>query len=388
MPPEDKAFARSLIEAAAWRTYLTENDLESTPQFELWLATNPRNQAAWERVQGSWGLIGQHEAAPEFLELRRIALTNAREAARGRWHGPADSAASPGLRLFLTRIAGRSSRAWVGAAAATMLMLIGLIAWYATSPDIYRTQTGERRVVTLADGSRVQLDSSTELRVSYSAHARDLSLSKGQARFDVAHDVERPFSVTAAGQKVIATGTSFNVDMLGSNLLVTLIEGRVVVLPGETSVDLDRMIGRITGSTATSPAGSAAPKGASKHPNAASGERVAARTNAKAEVVLDPGQQLAVSAGGGENVTAANIERATAWQNGRLVLDNEPLSSVIERMNRYSAQPLVLKDARAAALRISGVFSTSDIQGFVDTLTLYLPVDAERRNGAIIISHR
>ena len=388
MPPQDRTFARALIEAAAWRTYLTENDLESTPQFELWLAADPRHQAGWHQVQGSWDLIGQHETSPELLELRRVALTNARNTASERWHAAPESAPTSTVRRFLTRIADRNSRTWMGVAAATVLALTGLMTWYALGPEVYRTQTGERRVVTLVDGSRVQLDSSTELQVRYSAHARDISLSKGQARFDVAHDVERPFSVTAAGQKVVAAGTSFNVDMLGSNLLVTLIEGRVVVLPHDTTVNLERIIGRITGTDAPSSSGSATAKNfrGPSTPATASSDQHAA--SGKAEVVLDPGQQLVVTASGSENVTTANIEHATAWQTGRLVLDNEPLSSVIERMNRYSPQPLVLKDERAAALRISGVFSTSDIQGFVDTLALYLPVDAERRAGAIIISHR
>ena len=57
-----------------------------------------------------------------------------------------------------------------------------------------------------------------------------LHLLKGQARFDVAHDKSRPFSVVAGNQKVIATGTAFNIDMAGPKVLVTLIEGHVVVL--------------------------------------------------------------------------------------------------------------------------------------------------------------
>ena len=226
---------------------------------------------------------------------------------------------------------------------------------YLQLPDTYSTQRGERRVVTLADGSQIQLDSSTDLRVRYSARARELTLLRGQARFDVAHDVERPFSVTAAGEKVVATGTAFNVDLHKSQLVVTLIEGHVVVLSRRTSALLPIQPFRLT---------PAAPK----VPNQGSQPGLG--------VELDAGEQLVVSAGGTSSIAPANIERSTAWQSGRLIFNDEPLSSVVEQVNRYARQPLVLADAATAGLRISGVFSTSDIDGFVDTLTHYLPVDA------------
>jgi len=76
-----------------------------------------------------------------------------------------------------------------------------LTAWYLQRPDTYRTALGERRAVTLADGSQITLDSSSEVMVRYSANARALTLVRGQARFDVTHDVERPFTVTANGRR-------------------------------------------------------------------------------------------------------------------------------------------------------------------------------------------
>src|SRR3546814_1264895 len=82
------------------------------------------------------------------------------------------------------------------------------------SSDLYRTVLGERRVVTLADGSTVSLDAASEVRVAYSERARELALVRGQARFDVAHDPRRPFAVQARDQRVVATGTAFNVDLL------------------------------------------------------------------------------------------------------------------------------------------------------------------------------
>src|SRR6185437_15005809 len=79
--------------------------------------------------------------------------------------------------------------------------------------------------------SQLTLDARSEVSVRYTSDARALTLVRGQAQFDVAHDVARPFSVTAEGHEVLATGTAFDVDLLGPKLLVTLLKGRVVVLP-------------------------------------------------------------------------------------------------------------------------------------------------------------
>ena len=199
-----------LTQAAAWRVRLAENDLEGCPELSAWLAEDARNAAAWKRVHDDWALFAEHANSPEILELRSEALAHAHAAGQGRW--------------VSSRRFANAHR--LGIAAGILILAVGGLFVWMKQPDVYTTRAGERRVVTLADGSQLALDSRSEVRVQYSAHARELTLTKGQARFDVAHDVERPLSVTADGHKVIATGTSFNVDLFGPSLLVTLIEGR------------------------------------------------------------------------------------------------------------------------------------------------------------------
>jgi transmembrane sensor len=74
-----------------------------------------------------------------------------------------------------------------------------------------------------------------------------------------------------------------------------------------------------------------------------------------------------------------------AWQRGQMVFDDEPLALAIERVNRYSSERLILADPQAAALRISGVFHTDNVRGFVDALTSYLPLRAERQRDTIFL---
>jgi transmembrane sensor len=298
-------------------TALTAADAESTPEFVAWLATDPRNVDAWRRVQEPWSLVGEHATAPEIIELRRAALDHAHAAGRIRW-----------TRSRHWVLAGRLT----AAAAMLALLVVGFFFWQAQQPEVYSTRAGERRVVTLDDGSRIALDSRTEVRVHYTERARELQLARGQARFDVAHDVRRPFSVSAGRHKVVAMGTAFNVDLLGSSLFVTLIEGRIVVL----------------------------------------GEPVAQPET------LDVGEQLVLPPTGPSSVAHVSIERTTAWENGEIVFENDRLASVVARVNRYSPAPVVIEDAATAELRISGVFHTGDVDGFVSTLVSYLPVHAEK----------
>jgi transmembrane sensor len=326
-----------LTEAAAWRVRLAENDLAGSPELAAWIAEDARNAAAWRQVQDPWTLFGEQATSPEIIELRCRALAHAHEAGRGRW-----------VRSRRFAIAHR-----LAIAAGILAVAIGGLFVWTQQPDVYTTRAGERRVVTLADGSQVALDSRSEVKVRYSAQARELTLASGQARFDVAHDVERPFSVTADGHKVIATGTSFNVDLFGPSVLVTLIEGHVVVSSAPTlrqPANIDSQIDRI---------------------------------------ILDAGQQVVFSPQAPPSVAHVNLGQATAWENGEVVFENDPLPVVVARINRYARHGVVIADTQTSELRISGVFHTGDIDGFVSTIAAYLPVRADKStDGTTRLTHR
>jgi transmembrane sensor len=322
-----------LVAAARWRINLAERGVETSLAFAAWLE-DPQNQAAWAQVSMPWKFLGEQFGTPELAAARQSALDAASKAHAA--SGP------PGVwRHALT-----------GVAAALIISLAaawGGAAWL-HRPDEYSTAQGERRIITLADGSRVSLDSNSGVTVRYMDNARMLHLLHGQARFDVAHDVERPFSVVAGGQKVIATGTSFNIDLGGPGVLVTLIEGHVVVVDERTGVSsVNSVVPRQT-------------------------------------VELNAGQQLEAESERSPAVEPANIQRVTAWMNGQLMFDNESLAQVVARVNRYSTISIEIRDPRVAAMRISGVFNTGDIAGVVGIVTQYLPVRAVyQANGVVVL---
>jgi transmembrane sensor len=336
--PSDMVEERRLAEAAAWRARLAEQKLDGDPALENWLASDPLNAAAYERAEAIWDEMGELSSTPEFMDLRRGAL---------------DVAARQGRR---NRGAYRS--AWPIAAALATLAIVGAggAAWWMVSqPQTYETTLGERRVVPLSDGSQVWLDSDSKVAVRYTSDARKLELLRGQARFDVAHNVARPFSVKARDETVVATGTSFNIDLTGSDTLVTLIEGRVAVLGG-------------TGGRST--------------PAQTRQQASLART-----VELVAGQELDVMAASPPMIKTVDLERATAWEDGRLVFEDEPLGMAALRISRSSARRVSV-DPAVANLRISGVFNAGDVDGFAQTMSIYLPVraEAEADGGLVLVA--
>jgi len=317
-----------LTEAALWRVRLTETG--ATPEFEAWLR-EPENQAAWEMLSRPWNFFDDVADAPEMIAAREAAFADAKRAGNP-------------LSLF------KLVRPLAGLIAATLIIgAVGMGAyWWLNRAADYQTIAGERRVITLSDGSKLSLDANSEVTVRYGKHDRSLHLLKGQARFDVAHDRKRPFSVVAGNQRVVATGTAFNIDMAGPKVLVTLIEGHVVVLE-ETG-------GIVTGSPAASP-----------------------RT-----ISLRAGQQLSVAPSLPPEIAPADVRRVTAWTVGQLMFDDEPLSSVVERVNRYGGMQIVIADPQVGAMKISGVFNAGDVLGFVEIVTHYLPVKAVSESSSTI----
>lgn len=348
-----------LEQAAAWRARLGEAPGLQSEEFSSWLAEDARNREAWRAVQEPWDILGQHGAAPGVIDLRRAALTHAHNAFRS--------------NLWPRRF---RRPAMLATAAAGVLAAGAFLFWQQSRTDVFQTGFGERRVVTLADGSQITLDSRSEVTVRYTAEARALTLVRGQAQFDVAHDIARPFAVTAEGHKVVATGTAFDVDLLGPKLLVTLLKGHVVVLPQNAATvpwlpnAPSEGLGSATARGAEAPASSAAGDGMTR-------------------IYLDPGEQLVMSSSDAPQISHVDIERVTAWERGEIVFDNEPLASVIQRMNRYGPRHIIIGDDPTGNLRISGVFHEGDVDGFVSTIASYLSVRAnERPDGDVVLTSR
>lgn len=323
-----------LARATDWFVRLRADDasLEDLERFGRWVEEHPDNAIAYTRVRQSWSAVADQASAPEIMRGRRDALEDARKAASGRWDSPRPRWMRP---------------AFAAAACVALVVAVSLGAWVwwsRANAGVYTTGVGERRMLTLADGSVVTLDARSRIQVKYRDHERLIDLDQGQARFDVAKDPARPFRVSAGRETVLALGTQFNVELVADNLLVTLIEGRVAVMP-----------------EATSP-----------------------KAEPAAPIDLSAGEGLQVRQDGKRiRLPKVDIARVTAWQNGKLFFDNEPLTSAAERINRY-AREQVQVDASAADVTVSGVFNAGDARAFVEAVTAYFPVKAEQTSDAAV----
>jgi len=157
-------------------------------------------------------------AALEALRDRSV-VNDSRDYAR-RWAQAQTRAASLRKRVLLP---------------AGVLAIVGALVYFLVLPQLgldralVTTAIGETRTVALDDGSRIVLDTSSRMRVSFSASVRDIELLDGQAQFQVARDAHRPFRVRTGTAEIVALGTLFDVARLPSRTTVTLIEGRVRV---------------------------------------------------------------------------------------------------------------------------------------------------------------
>lgn len=103
---------------------------------------------------------------------------------------------------------------------------------------VYKTKIGEQATYVLPDSTIVQLNTNSLLEVAYSKGRRQLLLSKGEGRFNVANDATRPFSVMAGNKSFTALGTVFNVQRnTSSDLELVVTEGKVMVTDPSVAVD-------------------------------------------------------------------------------------------------------------------------------------------------------
>jgi len=244
----------------------------------------------------------------------------------------------------------RSARPWSGtwtrlaASVAAIGLMVGGAVWYWTlRMPVYATTFGEQRSITLDDGSVVDINSHSKIRVRYSENERDVELLEGQALFRVAKNPARPFWVRSATTRVRAVGTEFDVYQKLGGTVVTVVEGRVaVMLGGKTAAD-----------------GSADPgnQGVPDRNPPGAGK---AGHGVDTPVLLSAGEQVLVTPLVVQKVTRANVELATAWTQRELAFESASLAEVAEEFNRYNRRQLVIEDPTLYDFHISGVFSSSD----------------------------
>jgi len=256
----------------------------------------------------------------------------------------------------------------VAAAAATIVALFIVPAYLGQTIS---TAHGERRVVTLNDGSIVQLDPETTLRVRFKKHEREMTLRQGRALFRVAKDPQHPFLVLANGTVVRAVGTIFGVEERSDkNVVVTVSEGKVAVLPrSDGALAVKRDEEKVSPGSEQKQVRSSVKGGSSDY-----------------AIYLSAGKQLTIANSGAEPVRSVDAGSELSWANGRLVFVAAPLGEAIEEFNRYTHLRMSVSDQQLARRPISGVFDVTDPESFIAFIEAGTGARVSREQDTIVIA--
>jgi len=313
-------------------------------EFDQYLRRSPEFLRAYLEVTAIWNEAEHFDARRRWDREALITAARSSEdevipfswvrAAEGRVEQP-----EPGSEPSLARRwpARRWTQWGIGAALAAGVVLVVIGMLYRSGADTFATATGEQRLVTLADGSTAELNTQSKIEVRYGAHQRDVRLLKGEALFHVAKDASRPFIVGSGGTQVRAVGTEFDVYAGQAATIVSVVEGRVEVVP---------------------------PSAAQVLPGTAAQEPPSTTRGQTAGTLLPAGYRLVVSGTGRVETTPVDPAAAIAWTQHQLVFDSASVANVAEEFNRYNARQLIV-EGTLRDVRVSGVFATSNPMAFV-----------------------
>jgi transmembrane sensor len=307
-------------QASAWlrRREFQDWDAATQTEFEAWRKASPANAVAYLRVEQIW------RRADKLRVLKHPARAENTLLAR--------------LKSILPKVG----------AAVIVAGLVGFAAQiYVANGDTktYATPVGAHETISLADGSKIELNTDTVLQVRTGQKGRSAELVKGEAYFQIRHDAVHPFIVTAADHRVTDLGTKFLVRRDQGPLEVTLLEGSARI------------------------------------------ESVSSNAPSHA-VVLKPGD-VALATANSVSVSRRTLQGLAAqfaWRQGLLVLNHTTLADAAAEFNRYNQTKLIIADRDIAAHTIGGTFRTSDVEGFTEITRQLLNLRVEKLGGNIVIT--
>jgi len=285
-----------VAQAAQWRERRDGSDWSQTDQAELdtWLSESIGHRVEYWRIDAAWVRADRLGALKSPTPQR---ATNA-------WR-PA---------------------AFKGIAALIAAAIIAL-AWTGTfeppREKTYSTPVGGREILTLADGSQIELNTDTTIRTRVADGQRTVFLDKGEAFFKIKHDAAHPFMVTAAGHRVVDLGTKFVIRNSDDRLEVSLIEGSARFEPLH-------------------------------------------ETAKQRAIVLTPGETVIATAGTivKQKKTEQMLAEELGWRRGIIVLHRTSLAEAVTEFNRYNIKKLVIATPSLNRVRVGGTFPIEDVEAF------------------------
>jgi transmembrane sensor len=378
--------------AAAWFAKRESGDWNAADQAQLeaWLDSSTacriafiRIATAWERSgrlnalgagvppgtippRGAWAFAPNSNVSPSGIPQKRLkgaadpqidvaplryAILATRKPGVTIPGHPRDACVSPMANTSHVRTLPQARfRRNMGAIAALLVVATTVgAAWYVSKDhaDSYRTPIGAITTVPLSDGSKITLNTDSQIHVELNPTMRRIKLDQGEAFFEVAKDAARSFVVEIADKRVVAVGTKFSVRRDNNDIRVLVTEGQVrIERRGSSSKAAQTQL-------------------------AAGSE---ART-AQAAVLID-------------QPAPARVEQLLSWRTGYIMFRDTALADAVADFNRYTARKIVIEDPAIAGIRIGGNFRSDDADAFLWLLQSGFPINVEARGDRIILTKR
>lgn len=328
-----------LDQAIAWAVRLGSGsaDRKAHDECDAWRAAHPTHEQAWQQVQA---------VEDAFRQVPRMSDTGG-ALAHGALQAATRMRAQQGRRRALGAIGVMGLAATGG--------VIGLFVWREQPWEQrtnYATAVGERKRVTLSDGTELNLNTGSEVQVIFSPRRRRIVLNRGELFVRTGADSgallgHRAFWVETPHARFEALGTRFGVREQDGQTRLSMTEGRVAIH---------------TAGDDAQPVVAQAGDGYIVRGDAARPQRIVDRS-------FEP----------------------DAWTDGALVARQMRLDAFVAELARYHGTPL-LCDADVASLRVSGVFQLSGpdpVGRALEALVRTLPVRLERgTGGALTVARR
>jgi transmembrane sensor len=310
------------LQAAAWlerQDHADWNDKDQT-ELDLWLAESTENYLFYHRVASAW------DRSRRLIALRRPEEKAAVKTNRNRRR--------PLLRVALV-------------ASAVLAVLVAGIEFLASSSQTrtFVTPIGGHEIVTLGDGSVVELNTDTTIRTEIGPNYRMASIEKGEAFFKIAHDVSHPFTITANNNKITVLGTQFSVRNEPNRVEVRLVEGKVWFTSGE---------------------GDGLPKSA---------------LMASGDVLIATASVLSVA-----KRAPIELTNDLGWRRGLLVFHHSSLANAVREYNRYNDHKLIIANAEVEKLTVTGSLPAHDTREFLTIAQKFFGLHVQKVGDETVIS--
>lgn len=292
-------------------------------EFQAWLNADEDHRLAWEEANAIWSSPETLVAAQELdlhLASQPIPLKKPVKAAPRAW----------------------GSQAWAAAACLAVMVGAAYLAMQAMPRMLadYTTEAGERRAITLPDGSRMVLNTDSAATLDFSQGRRGVRLIEGEAWFDVVHDAARPFHVAGHYSDVVVKGTAFAVKVDGDADTVSLRRGAVDAVHDKKAI---------------------------------------------AAVRLVPGEMVVASRNTMSPVSKFDDEQALGWLEGRVVIQAKPLGAALSEIGRYFDGRIMVLNRSLLDITVSGDYRTDRAEAAIGSLAAAAGGKITRLPGGYII---